>query len=49
MPRFRTEITEIHGLLELSLAAFRTADGMNLTVHQVFEQAGFHVCHNTIG
>ena len=49
MPRFCTKVTYIHGLLELSLAAFRTTDGMDFPIHQVFEQTGFKMGHNTIG
>ena len=49
MPRFCTKVTYIHGLLELSLAAFRTTDGMDFPIYQVFEQTSFHVSHYTIG
>jgi hypothetical protein len=49
MTRFSTEVTEIHGLLELSLAAFRTTDWMDFPIYQVFEQTSFKMGHNTIG
>ena len=49
MTRFRTEVAQIHRFLKLPFAALCTSDGVDLTIHQIFEQTRFKMGHNTIG